>query len=93
MIPNTTIEEIMIDKGVVAYKITPSEGYLLHNSVNDYTEPDEQTGEEVLHLGFSPAPSTVPADYDFDNTVEIDGHTAYGNKQICAIPKDDVDAG
>ena len=84
-IPNTTIEELKNDSGeTVLYKLTPNEGYLLHNKSNDYTEPDAETGEETLHFGFSSAPSTVPADYDFDNTAEIDGHAAYGNKQIFA---------
>lgn len=86
-IPNTTIEELKNDSGeTVLYKITPNEGYLLHNSVNDYTEPGAETGEEILHLGFSSAPSTVPLNYDFDNTTEIEGFTAYGSKEIFAVP-------
>lgn len=86
-IENTTIEEVKDNDGtLLVYEVTPNEGFLLHNNVNDYTEPDAETGEEILHLGFSSAPSTVPLNYDFDNTTEIEGFTAYGSKEIFAVP-------
>ena len=91
-IENTTIEEVKDNDGtLLVYEVTPNEGFLLHNNVNDYTEPDAETGAEILHLGFSSASSTVPLDYDFDNTKKIDGYTAYGSKEVFAIPRDKVD--
>lgn len=86
-IENTTIEEVKDNDGtLLVYEVIPNEGFLLHNNVNDYTELDTDTGKETLHFGFSSAPSTVPLDYDFDNTTEIEGFTAYGSKEIFAVP-------
>lgn len=90
-IPYTTIEEIKDAEGAtLVYKITPADGYKLHNNVNDWTETDEETGAEILHREFSSAPSTVPADYDFDNKTKIDGRTAYGSKEIYAKAESEI---
>lgn len=86
-IPNTTIE-IFMDR---VYRITPNEGYVLHNKSRDWTEGDPMMGEEeVLYRGYSTVASTVPLSYDFDNTTEIDGYTAYGSKEIFARPRSEV---
>lgn len=91
-IPNTIIEEIKDSEGVtLVYKITPEDSYKLHNKVNDWTETDGDTGDEILHREFSSAPSTVPVDYDFDNITKIGDYEAYGSKEIFAIPLTEID--
>ena len=91
LIPNTTMEKMLRDGvSLAAYKITVNEGYVLHDKVLDSIEMDEfcvPTGRIIL--GYYPASRTCPAGYDFENTKEIDGHTAYGEREFFAIKVED----
>lgn len=82
MIPNTTMEKLFRDGIHRQYRITPNEGYVLHNNVRDWTNVDEETGEEKLYLGYSKSMSTCPANYDF----------AENSREFYAVPVDSVPA-
>ena len=86
-IPNTIIE--VLEDSI--FRITPNDGYVLHNNARDWIDGNPETGEETFYRGYSTSASTVPLTYDFDNTTEIDGYTAYGSNEIFAIPRDKVD--
>lgn len=94
MIPNTTMRKFVNDNNVeMFYEIKPNydDGYVLHNRSRDWEDEDLDTGVVTYYRGYSRATSTVPINYDFDNTTEIDGYTAYGNKEIFARPISDID--
>lgn len=84
-IPNTTITET--ERG---YNIATIEGYVLHNSTRDWKDENLETGEKTFYRGYSKSPSGVGLNYDFDNTTEIDGYTAYGTNEIFARPIKEV---
>ena len=85
LIPNTTMKKYVNDGGTdMFYEITPAEGYETHNNVRNYYIEDFETKEKTYIRKYSSAACTVPIDYDFDNTKEIDGYTAYGEKEIFA---------
>lgn len=92
LIPNTTMKKMFRDGVHRQYVITPVDGYVLHNSVRDWTRQDEETGEEILYRGYSTVHSSVSASYDFTQTTIIDGYTAYGDKEIFARPASEVPA-
>ena len=84
-IPNTTMRKLTNADGVeVCFEITPCEGYETHHHARCYEDENPETGEKTFVHGYSVAPCTVPLDYDFDTTKEIDGHIAYGEKEIFA---------
>ena len=72
------------------YNIAPIEGYVLHNSTRDWEDENLETGEKTFHRGYSKSSSGVGLNYDFDNTTEIDGYTAYGVNEIFARPIKEV---
>ena len=84
VIPNTTMQKITVNGVDRQYKITPVDGYELHNSSRDWEDEDVETGEKVFHRGYTRLYSTIGIGYDFDNTKEVDGHIAYGDKEIFA---------
>ncbi len=84
-IPNTTMQKVVKDDGTeICYSITPFEGYETHHCARCYEEENPDTSEKTFVHGYSTAPCTVPLDYDFETTKEVDGHTAYGEKEIFA---------
>lgn len=86
-IPNTTMRKIVNDKDVeMCIEITPIKGYETHHHARCWEDVNLETGEKTFVHGYSIAPCTVPLDYDFENTKDIDGHTAYGSKEIFARP-------
>ena len=85
-IPNTTIS---LHKSGLVYIIEPNEGYVLHHSSRDWSEQDIETGEITLYRGYSKSSCSVPLNYNFDETIEIEGCTAYGKFEIFAIPEDE----
>lgn len=90
-IPNTTMQKFVNDSNVeLFYQITPVSGYVLHNSSRDWEDENFETGETIFYRGYSRSYSTVGINYDFDNTTEIDGYTAYGAKEIFARPESEV---
>jgi hypothetical protein len=85
LIPNTTMRKLANAEGVaVCFEITPIEGYETHHCARCYEDENMETGEKTFVHGYSTAPCTVPLDYDFGNTKEVDGHIAYGDKEIFA---------
>ena len=93
-IPNTTMRKLTNVDGVeLCYEITPCEGYETHHHARCYEDENPETGEKTFVHGYSTALCTVPLNYDFENTKEVDGHTAYGEKEIFArpiIPKEEI---
>lgn len=66
VIENTTMQVYENSAGVrLAYYIYPVENYVLHDSRKDWTEIDEETGEEILYEGFATYGVSVPITYDF----------------------------
>lgn len=84
IVPNTTMQKMTADGVDKQYVITPIDGYELHNSSRDWEEENPETGEKTFVRGYTRSYSTVGIDYDFDNTKEVDGHIAYGEKEIFA---------
>ena len=85
-IPNTKIT-----KNEYGYIVDPIEGYVLHNSNRDVYDTNLETGEETFTRGYSTSSSGVGLNYDFDNTKDIDGYTAYGMFEIFARPAEEVE--
>ena len=84
-IPNTTMRKILNNDGVdLCIEITPIEGYETHHCARCWEDENPETGEKTFVHGYSTASCTVPLDYDFENTKEVDGHIAYGEKEIFA---------
>lgn len=101
LIPNTTMQKMYVDDVFRSYKITPCDGYVLHDSGYDIPVFDEETGEptgEVL-LGYRPTMASCGYNYDF-TPVEMktdDGQTvmAYGSRKFFAklvneVPKNQI---
>ena len=81
LIDNTTMIKRSLDGVDKTYRITPNDGYVLHDNRVDWT--DEMTGEE--HILFATGTKTVSASYDFNNVVQgtyvgADGVTYNVNK-------------
>ena len=99
LIPNTTMQKFINSQGRhTMYRITPNEGYVLHDRRIDFFEEiDEETGYgigEPITLRYSEGTITVSVNYDFDNVVAgIDGNTPVnkvGAFEIYAILRSDV---
>lgn len=85
-IPNTIMRKRIKDDVEICIEIMPCEGYETHHCARCYEDVNLETGEKTFVHGYSTASCTVPLDYDFDNTKEVDGHIAYGEKEIFARP-------
>lgn len=91
-IPNTTIIK-SINNGVhLAYRITPIDGYVLHDKTLDvyssYDNEGNPLGEPLR--GYVPQTCGCGASYDFTVTTTIDGYTAYGEREFFARPASEV---
>ena len=86
-IPNTTIT---LHKSGLVYVIEANEGYVLHHSSRDWTETDPLTMEETFYRGYGRSSCSAPLNYNFDETTEIEGYTAYGRFEIFARPESEV---
>lgn len=82
LIPNTTMVKTLRDGVHKQYNITPVYGYVLHNNVRDWTQIDEEAGEETFYRGYSTSYSSVPASYDFNENPS----------EFYAVPADSVPA-
>lgn len=82
LIENTTMLKIFGDGVHRQYRITPNDGYVLHNSFRDWTYIDPETMKETFCRGYSAGYSTCAASYDF----EKNPHEFY------AVPADSVPA-
>ena len=65
LIPNTTMVKGLVDGVHRNYRITPVDGYVLHDNETDYPGLDPETGEEVVMLGFTRGTCSCAANYDF----------------------------
>ena len=70
-IPNTTMDRFINTSGRhTMYRLTPNEGYALHDRrLDTFEEIDEETGEgigEPITLRYSAGDITVSVNYDFD---------------------------
>ena len=90
IIPNTTMQKMTVNGVDRQYKISPISGYVLHGKTRDWIDVDPETGEETFYRGYGRGDSTVAISYDFDNTIEIEGYTAYGAREIFARPESEV---
>lgn len=97
LIPNTTMVKRFLDGVLKVYKITPSEGYVLHDNRSDEEVLDLTTGEptgEIIYR-YATGTITVAASYDFnlvvpDTITDVDGNTIAVNKigayEMFAVP-------
>jgi hypothetical protein len=81
-VPDATVEKMFRDGVHRQYRITPDDGYVLHNNVRDWTQIDEETGKETFCRGYSTSYSSVPASYDFNENPN----------ELYAVPADSVPA-
>lgn len=85
-IPNTTMVKGINELGVHKnYRITPNEGYVLHDKDGEYEDLDG-----IYIYLFSSGMCSCGANYDFDNTTTVLGYTAYGEREFFAMPIDEV---
>lgn len=87
LVPNTTMVKRFLDGVLKVYKITPAEGYVLHDSRSDEEVLDPATGEPTGEIIYRYATGTisVAASYDFtqvvpDTITDLDGNTIAVNK-------------
>lgn len=81
-VANTTLVKGLLNGIHKNCRISPIEGYVLHDNVRDWTEADPITGEEILKLGYTTGTASCKADYDF---------TA-NPRAFYAVPQGDVPA-
>lgn len=67
LIENTTMQKRLLDGVHRTYRITPNEGYVLHDKERDWYELDPETGmeSEEVTLGYTTGTATCAANYDF----------------------------
>ena len=65
LIANTTMVKGLVDGVHKNYRITPVDGYVIHDNTRDYTDLDPETMEEVLKLGFTRGTVSCAANYNF----------------------------
>lgn len=65
LIEDTTMQKLFIDGVHKTYRITPNDGYVLHDKNRDWTDVDPDTMEETLKLGYTTGTATCGANYDF----------------------------
>ncbi len=80
LIDNTICEAREVDGQVISYRISPAEGYKLHEVTLDEDVCDEVTLEPTgeKKLGFTTSYVTAGADYDFEKN----------ERQIYSVPAD-----
>lgn len=66
LIVNTTMEKGLNDGIHKIYRITPNEGYVMHDKTYDDVVLDEETGDLItVGLGYRRSTASVSANYDF----------------------------
>lgn len=73
IIANTTMQIYSNDSGDVAYRITPVDGYVLHDNARDFEAFDEngdiicdENGDPVIAQGFTRGTASCSINYDFN---------------------------
>ena len=66
-VENATVVKALRDGVHRTYRITPNEGYVMHDKEFDHEEYDDETGEPTgnILLGFRTSMASVAASYDF----------------------------
>lgn len=86
LIPNTTMLKMLRDGVHKTYRITPNEGYVLHDKARDWDHTDDDGNITESFQGFTRVTASCPASYDFTpvtvNHTDGNGYTvpvtAYG---------------
>jgi hypothetical protein len=65
LIENTTMLLRVVDGNPLVYRITPVDGYVLHDKARDWTNIDPVTMEETYKQGFTRGTASCGANYDF----------------------------
>lgn len=95
-IPNALVEVGYLDGAKKLYRITPNEGYVLHDSESDTDGFDPETGELTGQTIFSYTSTytTCGKNYDFTPVQVTDEngvtHTAYGSRAFFARTASEV---
>lgn len=70
VVPNTTMQIYTNTNGNdVAYKITPNDGYIMHNKNRDKVTYDGNGNVILSTPGFTSAPTTCAITYDFTTSI------------------------
>ena len=64
-IPNATVERGYSNGVHKIFRITPNEGYVLHDNAGDWTDIDLETGAETEREAFYRGSCSCGANYDF----------------------------
>ena len=82
LVPNTTTVLIEKDGAPWRYRITPIDGYVLHDKNYDDVILDENTGDVIRNFGYRKSTAGISASYDFSTLLVTDEfgntYTAYG---------------
>jgi hypothetical protein len=97
LIPNTTMQKSLLDGVLRAYRITPNEGYVLHDKARDIDEFNPETNEREFYLGYTRSTVSCGFNYDFSPVEVVDENgvirTGYGAlRELFAIPESEVPA-
>lgn len=99
LIPNTTMQKLLLNGVHRTYYITPCEGYVLRDKANDSHILDPETGEptDIIRFNYASGGASCPANYDFTPLQVTDEHgvthTAYGaQREFFARLASEVDA-
>lgn len=66
LIPNTTMQRVLVDGVCKVYTIKANDGYVLHDNSGDWAEFDCELGEEVTKFAYYTAVCSCSAKYDFE---------------------------
>ncbi len=81
-IENTTVVKGLLNGNHRNYRITPNDGYVLHDNARDWIETDPVTGDTIVVKGYSRGTVSCGASYDF---VE-------NSREFYAVPESSVPA-
>lgn len=104
LIPNTNMEKGFLDGVHKIYRITPIDGYVLHDKGRDYELFDEignpildENGEQIIRRGYSTNAASCGADYNFSvSQITIDDGSivaSFGSREFFAVLKSSLPAG
>lgn len=97
LIPNTTMQKVIINGVHKQYYITPCEGYVLRDKANDEIVYDDDFNEIGVRFCYASGGASCGANYDFTPLQVTDEngvtHTAYGaQREFFARLASEVDA-
>lgn len=81
-IENATVKKAIRNGVFASYRVTPNDGYVLHDNERDWYNTDMETMGEVLYLGYTTGTATCGANYDF----------TVNPREFYAVPEDSVPA-